>query len=46
MSSDNVKKNVLLYGDSGFDEVKNIFILEATATYIKDSERFYGYLFD
>ena len=44
--SDNVKKNVLLYGDSRFDEFKNRFILEATITYIKDSERFSGYLFD
>ena len=44
--SDNVKKNVLLYGDYRFDEVKNRFILEATITYIKDSERFSGYLFD
>ena len=44
--SDNVKKNVLLYGDSRFDEVKNRYILEATITYIKDSERFSGSLFD
>ena len=44
--SDNIKKNVLLYGDSRFDEVKNRFILEATITYIKDSERLSGYLFD
>ena len=44
--SDNVKKNVLLYGDSRFNEVKNRFILEATITYIKDSEQFSGSLFD
>ena len=44
--SDNVKKNVLLYGDSRFDEVKTRFILEATITYIKESERFSAYLFD
>ena len=44
--SDNVKKNVPLYGDSHFNEVKNRFILEATITYIKDSERLSGYLFD
>ena len=44
--SDNIKKNVLLYGDSRFDEGKNRFILEATITYIKDSERFSGSLFD
>lgn len=44
--SDNVKKNLLLYGDSRFDEVKNKFILEAAITYIKDSERFSGSLID
>ena len=33
--SDNVKKNVLLYGDSRFDEFKNRFILEVTITFIK-----------
>ena len=44
-TSDNVKNSVLLYGDSRFDEVKNRFILEATVTYIKDTERFFGYLF-
>ena len=27
---DNVKKNVLLYGDSGFGECENRFIFEAT----------------
>ena len=43
---DNVKKNVLLYGDFRFNEVKNRYILEATITYIKDSERFSGSLFD
>ena len=43
---DNVKKNVLLYSDSRFDEVKNRFILEAIVTYIKNSERFSGFLFD
>ena len=43
--SDNVKMNVLLYGEgSCFDEVKNRFILEST--YIKDSEQFSGSLFD
>ena len=30
---DNVKKNVMLYGDSRFDG-KNRFVLEATITYI------------
>ena len=43
--SDNVKKNVLLYGDSRFDEFKNIFTLEATVTYIKFSERISESLF-
>ena len=38
--SDNVKKNVLLYGDSRFDEVKIRFILKVAITYIKDSEQF------
>ena len=37
-SMSDVKKNVLLYGDSRFDEVKNRFILKATITYIKNSE--------
>ena len=43
---DNVTKNVLFYGDSRFNKVKNRFILEATLTYIKDSEGFSGSLFD
>ena len=42
----NVKKNVLLYGDSRFDEVKNRFILKATITYVISDIRFSGYLFD
>ena len=42
--SDNVKKNILLYGDSRFDDVKNRYILEATITYIKESEQFSGSL--
>ena len=42
----NVKKNVLLYGDSHFDKVKSRYILEATITYIKDSVRFSRSLFD
>ena len=42
---DKVKKDVLLYGDSPLDENKNRFILEATLTYIKSSERFSGSLF-
>ena len=34
-SSDKVKKDVLLYGDSRLDENKYRSILEATLTYIK-----------
>ena len=44
--SDNVKKDVLLYGDTRVDENKNIFILEATLSYIKSTERFSGSIFD
>ena len=44
--SDNVKKSVLLHGDSRFHEFKNRFILEATITDIKNSERFFRSLFD
>ena len=42
----NVKKYVLLYGDSHFDKVKSGYILEATITYIKDSVQFSRSLFD
>ena len=42
--SDNRKKDVLLYGDSSLDEKKNKFILEATLTFINESERFSGSL--
>ena len=44
--SDNIKKEVLLYGDSRLDANKNKLILEATITYIKNSERFSGSLFE
>ena len=44
--SDNVKKDILLYGDSRLDENKNKFILEATLTYIKSIDRFSGSIFD
>ena len=44
--SDKDKKDILLYGDSRLDRIKNKFILEATLTYIKDSERFCGSLFE
>ena len=43
--SDNVEKNVLLYGDSRFHEFKHRFILAATLTNIKNSEHFSGSLF-
>ena len=35
---DNVKKDVLLYGDPRLDENKNKFILEATLSSIKSTE--------
>ena len=44
--SDNIKKEILLYGDSRLDNNKNKFILEATLNYIKISERFSGSLFE
>ena len=44
--SDNVKKDVLLYGDLHLDGNINKFILEATITYIKSTERFSGSIFD
>ena len=44
--SDNVKKEVLLYGDPRLDENKNKFILEATLFYIKSIERFSGSIFN
>ena len=44
--SDNVKKDILLYGDSRFDTDKNKLILESTITYIKNTQRFTGSLFD
>ena len=36
--SNNNKKDLLLFGDSRFDENKNKVILEATITFIKKSE--------
>ena len=42
--SDNNKKEILLYGDSRLDNNNNKFILEATINYIKNSERFSGFL--
>ena len=44
--SDNIKKEILLYGDSRLDNNKNKFILEATLNYIKTSKRFSGSLFE
>ena len=44
--SDNVKKDILLYGDSRLNGNKNKFILEATLTYIKSTDRFSGSIFD
>lgn len=35
---DTVKKDLLVFGDSQFDENKNKFILEATQSYIKNLE--------
>ena len=42
--SDNIEKDVILYGRSRLDGNKNKFILEASLTYIKstDSDRFSG----
>ena len=44
--SDNAKRDLLLYGDPRFDENKNRFILQETLSYIKNSERFSGSLFE
>ena len=43
--SDNVKRDILLYGDSRYDTNKNKLILEATIIHIKNTERFFGSLF-
>ena len=40
--SDGVKKDILLHGDSRLDGNKNKFILEATLTYVKSTDRFSG----
>ena len=44
--TDNRKRDILLYGDSRFDENKNKIILEATINYLKNSERFSRSLFE
>ena len=43
---DNVKKDLLSFGHSRFDENKNKVILEATISYVKNSGRFSGSLFE
>ena len=43
--SDDNKVRLLLYGDSGFDDNKNNFILSASITYILETERFLTSLF-
>ena len=43
--SDNVKEDLLLYGDSRFDD-KNKVILKDPINYLKNTERFSGSLFD
>ena len=43
---ENVKKDLLLFGDSRFDGNKNKVILEATIIYIKTARRFSGSLFE
>ena len=43
---DNDKKDILLYGISRLGNKKNKFMLEATLNYIKNSERFSGFLFE
>ena len=43
--TDNNGIDILLYGNSGFDEKKNEIILEATINYLKNSERFSASLF-
>ena len=42
----NRKRDILLYGDSRFDENKNKLVLEATINYLKNSERFSGSFFE
>ena len=44
--TDNNRIDILLYGDSRFDENKNKIVLEGTINYLKNSERFSGSLFE
>ena len=43
---DNIKTDVLLYGDPRLDRESNKIILEAAISYIKTSEKFTGSIFD
>ena len=45
-TTDNKKRDILLHGDSRFDENKNEIIWEATINYLKKSERFSGSFFE
>ena len=44
--SDNIKTDVLLYGDPRLDGESNKIISDATISYTKTSERFTGFIFD
>ena len=44
--TDNYRIDILLYGDSRFDENKNKFILEASINYLKNSKRLSGSLLE
>ena len=44
--TDNNRIDILLYGDSRFDENKNKIILEATINYLKKSKRYSGSFFE
>ena len=44
--TENRKRDILLYGDSRFDENKNKIILKTIINYLKNSERFSGSLFE
>ena len=43
---DNVKEDLILYGDWRSNKNKNKFILKATINHIKNTKRFSGSLFD
>ena len=44
--NDNVKKDILLFGDSRFDDNKNKIILETTINFLKNTKRFSQSLFE